>query len=309
MSAVVCAFSDARWDDTLAAVASLTAQRPAPLEVIVVVDHNPGLCARLAEALDVTVIENAGPQGLSGGKNTGIDVAQGDVVAFLDDDAIAAPGWLSALARPFDDPRVMGVGGLTLPAWATERPAWWPEEFDWVVGCTFVGREPGVVRNLLGGNAAFRRELFDLVGGFPTHIGRSSGDRRPLGCEETELCIRASQRRPGGTFVFEPGAVIRHRVPRERERFTYFRARCFAEGLSKALVARSVGLQDGLSAERRYASVALRDAVVRGLGQGLTGDGNGARRAGAVLTGVMWASAGFAVGSIRETRRRTGAAR
>jgi GT2 family glycosyltransferase len=306
---VVCAFSDARWADTLAAVASLTAQEPAPLEVIVVVDHNPGLCERLAASLDVTVIENTGPQGLSGGKNTAIGVARGDVVAFLDDDAVAAPGWLSALARPFSDPRVVGVGGLTLPAWATGRPAWWPEEFDWVVGCTFVGRDPGIVRNLLGGNAAFRRELFALVGGFPTHIGRSSGSRRPLGCEETELCIRAKQRSPGATFVFEPGAVIRHRVPAERERFTYFRARCFAEGLSKALVTRSVGLQDGLSAERRYATVALRRAVLQGLRQGLAGDRDGPRRAGAVLAGVGWASAGFAVGSVRETRRRTGAAR
>jgi glucosyl-dolichyl phosphate glucuronosyltransferase len=299
LSAVVCAFADDRFDDTLAAVRSLTAQRPEPLEVIVVVDHNPGLRDRLAAALDVRVVENAGRRGLSGGKNTGVALAGGDVVAFLDDDAVAEPGWVAALLAPFADPQVLGVGGLTLPAWATARPAWWPAEFDWVVGCTFVGREPGVVRNLLGGNASFRRELFDLVGGFPAHIGRSSGVARPLGCEETEFCIRARQRRPGTTFVFEPRAVIHHRVPDTRERFAYFRSRCYAEGLSKALVAQSVGVRDGLSAERDYTTVALRRGVVRGLRDGLAGDGDGFRRAGAIVAGLAYAAAGYAVGTAR----------
>lgn len=308
VSAIVCAFSDERWADTLAAVESLSAQQPAPHEVIVVVDHNPTLRDRLAAALDATVVENAGVRGLSAGKNTGIALAQGEVVAFLDDDAVAEAGWLAALAEPFADPDVLGVGGLTLPAWATVRPAWWPEEFDWVVGCTFVGRDPGPVRNLLGGNASFRRELFDLVGGFPAHIGRTAGISRPLGCEETELCIRASQRHPGGRFVFEPRAVIHHRVPENRQRFAYFRSRCYAEGLSKALVALSVGSRDGLSAERRYTSVALRRGLARGVREGLSGDTDGFRRAGAIVVGLGYAAAGFAVGQARARRRGVGAA-
>jgi GT2 family glycosyltransferase len=306
VSAVICAFSDDRWDDTLAAVASVKAQRPEPHEVILVVDHNPALQARFAATLDVTVVENRETRGLSGGKNTGVSVATGDIVAFLDDDAVAEPGWLEALARPFADPDVLGVGGLTLPAWATGRPRWWPEEFDWVIGCTFVGREPGVVRNLLGGNASFRRELFGQVGGFPVHIGRAGG-KRPLGCEGTEFCIRAAQRRPGGTFVFEPLAVIHHRVPANRERFAYFRARCYAEGLSKALVTRSVGATDGLAAERTYAAVALRRGVGRGLREGVRGDVGGFLRAGAIVAGLACTTAGYVVGTAQG--RRSGATR
>lgn len=122
-----------------------------------------------------------------------------------------------------------------LPAWESERPRWFPEEFDWVLGCTFTGREPGTVRNLLGGNASFRREVFSVAGGFPSHIGRTSEQSRPLGCEETEFCIRVRQHRPDWTFVFEPQSVIWHRVPAARETFSYFRSRCFAEGLSKRL--------------------------------------------------------------------------
>jgi hypothetical protein len=306
VSVVICAFADERWDDTLAAVASVQAQRPAPHEVIVVVDHNPGLHARFASTLDVTVVENQESRGLSGGKNTGLGMATGDVVAFLDDDAVAEPGWVAALAGPFADPDVLGVGGLTLPAWATSRPRWWPEEFDWVVGCTFVGRDPGVVRNLLGGNASFRRSLFHLAGGFPAHIGRSGG-KRPLGCEETEFCIRASQRRPGGKFVFDPQAVIHHRVPIVRQRFAYFRARCYAEGLSKALVAQSVGVSAGLAAERTYAAVALRRGVLRGVRDGMAGDAAGFRRAGAILAGLAYTTAGYLVGTAQGLRRRRGA--
>jgi glucosyl-dolichyl phosphate glucuronosyltransferase len=307
VSVVICAFSDDRWDDTLAAVASVQAQRALPHEVIVVVDHNPGLRARLAARLAVTVVDNQQRRGLSGGKNTGVALAEGDVVAFLDDDAVAEPGWLEALARPFTDPDVLGVGGLTLPAWATGRPRWWPAEFDWVVGCTFVGRDPGVVRNLLGGNACFRRDLFRVAGGFGVHIGRTAG-KRPLGCEETELCIRASQRRPGGKFVFDPLAVIHHRVPPVRERFGYFWSRCYAEGLSKALVAQSVGVSAGLAAERTYARTVLRRGFVRGLREGVRGDAGGFLRAGAIAAGFASATAGYAVGTVRGMWRRDGAA-
>jgi GT2 family glycosyltransferase len=297
---VICVYTEQRWDDSLAAIASVRSQHPVPQQILVVVDHNPELLGRLsahfAHDLDVTVVENTAARGLSGGKNTGVAHATADVVAFLDDDAVAEPGWLATLAADFADPAVLGVGGTTLPAWETGRPRWWPGEFDWVVGCTFVGRRPGVVRNLLGGNASFRRRLFDDVGGFAQHIGRSSSLSRPLGCEETELCIRMNRSHPGGVFLFEPRAVIHHRVPRARERFSYFRSRCFAEGLSKAEVTRSVGVRDGLEAERSYAAVALRRGVLRGLADLLRGDVTGPLRAGAIVTGLGWTIGGYLAG-------------
>jgi GT2 family glycosyltransferase len=236
ISAIICAYTDDRWDDVLAAVASVRAQRLQPFEIIVVVDHNPYLYGRLKSALrDVVVVENRQARGLSGGKNTGVAMARGDLVAFLDDDAVAEPNWLSFLGAAYAaDENVIGVGGLTRPLWETQRPAWFPEEFDWVVGCTFVGREPGRVRNLLGGNASFRREVFDIAGGFPSHIGRCAAMRRPLGCEETEFCIRLGRLCPGSVFVYDARAVIWHRVPAVRCRFSYFRSRCYAEGLSNA---------------------------------------------------------------------------
>jgi GT2 family glycosyltransferase len=305
VSVVICAYTENRWDDVIAAVRSVERQSLHPHEVILVVDHNPTLHERLEAALpDVRVVENTGPRGLSGAKNTGVALARGSVIAFLDDDAVAEPEWLQHLGSGYDRGEVMGVGGLTLPLWETRRPRWFPEEFDWVVGCTFVGRQPGVVRNLLGGNASFRREVFDIAGGFPDHIGRTAGDTRPLGCEETEFCIRVSQRCPGAVFLFEPRAVIWHRAPAARESFAYFRSRCYAEGLSKAMVSRSVGVADSLSAERRYAAVTLRRGVVHGLNDALHGDRGGLARAGAITAGLLVTTAGYATGMVRSRSSR-----
>ena len=311
MSVVICAYTFDRWDDVLAAVRSVATQSTPPDEIVVVVDYNPELHERLRAALPgATVVENRYQKGLSGGKNTGVEVTTGDVVVFLDDDAIAHPDWLVHLRDAYTDDTIVGVGGTTLPLWETDRPRWFPEEFDWVLGCTFTGRDPGPVRNLLGGNASFRREVFAVAGGFPTDIGRTSEQSRPLGCEETEFCIRVNQHRPDWTFVFEPRAVIWHRVPAAREQFSYFRLRCYAEGLSKAAVTRSVGAADGLSAERSYTARILTRGVAKGLGDALHGDPAGIERAYAITVGLFTTAMGYVRGgAVRRRKPTVGASR
>ncbi len=68
-------------------------------------------------------------------------LSMGDVVAFLDDDAVADERWLEELIRPLDDPLVIGTGGgAALPRWeAGEPPRFIPPEFYWVVGCSYLG--------------------------------------------------------------------------------------------------------------------------------------------------------------------------
>ena len=195
ISVVICVYTEQRWREILDAVESVRQQTVKSLEILVVVDHNPVLRDRLVDALsDVTVLENKEAQGLSGGRNTGISMAHGDIIAFLDDDAVADPDWLKYLSDCYVDPTVLAVGGMTLPNWQTRRPKWFPQEFDWTVGCTYLGmpRSRAAVRNIMGGNASYRREVLHQVGGFRINIGRSVG-KRPLGCEETELCIRIRQ--------------------------------------------------------------------------------------------------------------------
>jgi glycosyltransferase involved in cell wall biosynthesis len=299
-SVIICAYTAERWDDTMRAVASVQAQQPAPNEVILVVDHNPELLARLVAALPgVRVVPNAGERGSSEARNTGVALATGDLVAFLDDDAVAQPGWLAALTAHYSDPGVMGVGGRTAPGWATNRPRWWPPEFDWVIGCAYTGREPGIVRNLHGGNDSFRRDVF-VNGGFPPQIARSAQDRRPLSGEATEFCIRAGKAWPRRVFIYDDRAVIKHRIPEAREKFSYFCSRCFSEGLSKAVVTTSVGLGAGLATERRYTAVTLPAGVLRGLRRAARGDWAALLPAGAIIAGLMSTALGYVVGSIRQ---------
>ncbi|MEU1019552.1 glycosyltransferase [Streptomyces sp. NPDC005900] len=311
VSVVICVYTEDRWADILAAVSSVRAQSVAALETLLVVDHNAVLLDRLAQEYEgsegVRVLANAGPRGLSAGRNTGVAAARGAVVAFLDDDAVAERDWLRHFAEGFADPRVFAVGGRTVPLWASgRRPVWFPEEFDWVVGCTYRGHPAGRVRvrNVLGGNAAFRRSAFDVAGGFATGIGRDGGGR-PLGCEETEFCIRLTRARPDAVLLVDDRAVIHHRVPAARERFAYFRTRTYAEGLSKALVARSVGAGRGLASERHHTTRVLPAGVGRGLRDAVLGRPGGAGRAGAIVAGVAAAAVGYLLGSVRARRAGT----
>lgn len=296
ISVVICAYTEDRWEQICAAVDSVRAQSLQCRDIIVVVDHNPTLYKRLAASLSaVTVVENRGGKGLSGARNTGSALAKGEIIAFLDDDAVAHWDWLKFLNEAYENPTIIGVGGLTVPNWQTARPAWMPEEFYWVIGSSYTGMPPSgtPVRNLLGANMSFRREAFTLVDGFQTGIGRTS-DKRPLGCEETEFCIRLGQRSPGSLLIMENRALVSHFVPDSRCTLAYFLRRCYAEGISKAQVTANVGSSDGLSSERSYVTRTLPLGVLRGVADLFRGRPSGLGRAGVTIAGLAVTSAGFA---------------
>ncbi len=302
VTVVICAYTEERWHDLVAAVESIQHQTAAPREIIVVVDHNTRLLERArAHLVGVVVVENSESQGLSGARNSGIARAQGEYIAFLDDDATAEPDWLARLSQCCADPQVLGVGGTVEPEWLSSRPAWFPEEFYWVIGCTYQ-RSPGkpvVVRNPFGGCTCYRREVFEVVGGFKHEIGRVG--TRPMGCEETELCIRARQHWPEKVFLYEPRARIHHHIAPHRAGWRYFRSRCYAEGISKSLVTHYVGAKDGLASERTYTLRTLPRGIIRGLMDGfLRLDPAGFLRAGAIIAGLVITIAGYQAGSLSQ---------
>lgn len=300
---MICAYSDDRWGDLAEAVASVLGQSHPPAETIVVIDHNPALLERVRRELTgVRAVENVERKGLSGARNSGVAVASGDIVAFLDDDAVAEPDWLEHLVAPYQDSRVLGVGGEIVPRWQSGRPRYFPTEFQWVVGCSYTGlpEERRPVRNLIGANMSVRRDILTEVGGFSSVIGRVG--TRPVGCEETELCIRARQRWPDSEFVYEPGARVHHSVPLARSRVRYFASRCWFEGISKAVVARAAGARDGLASERSYTLRTLPLGVLGGVRDALHGDPGGLARAAAILTGLGVTTAGYLFGVIRGVR-------
>jgi GT2 family glycosyltransferase len=297
---VICAYTQQRWRQLTRAVCSVLAQQTAPTQVVLVIDHEPALLARATAAFPaVTVVPNSGPRGLSGARNAGVARACAAVVAFLDDDAEAYSDWLTNLARHYRDPAVLAVGGWVEPAWGRPRPRWLPSEFDWVVGCSFTGqpRLAAPVRNLIGCNMSFRRDALERAGGFDCALGRVG--KLPVGCEETELCIRLRRRMPGGVVVLDPAAVVRHQLTAERATWRYFYRRCVAEGRSKAVVARLAGAGAALSAEREYALRTLPRGVLRELSAARAGDPAGLLRAAAIVVGLVVTTASYLLGRAR----------
>jgi len=295
LSVVICAYTEERWDELVAAVTSAQRQQPAPREVVVVIDYNRRLFERVRERFpDLIVVENTGPRGLSGARNTGIAVSTGAVIAFLDDDAEAYPGWLAALVDAYRRPGVVGVGGQIEPAWQRGRPAWFPPEFDWVVGCSYRGMpvQAGPVRNFIGCNMSFRRDVLAATGGFATSLGRVGA--WPVGAEETELCIRTEQRFPGSVLLHEPAARVRHQVPARRACLLYFLTRCFAEGQSKARMGRLVRGRRGLSSEWAYTLWTLPRGVLDNLvGACRQHDRGALARAGLIVGGLGVTTASY----------------
>lgn len=306
-SVVVCAYTLDRWDDLQRSVTSVLTQRPAANEVVVVVDHNLELLARAEERWPaslkdcstprVIVLANAGASGLSGARNTGVAASTSEVVAFLDDDAEADDGWLALLLAHYDDPDVAACGGAAVAALLAPRPRWWPLEFDWVVGCSYLGLPTSTapVRNLIGANMSVRHAMVVELHGFPEGIGRIGAV--PMGCEETYLFIRLAQRWPHARIVYEPAARVRHTVPAARLSWKYFRARCFAEGLSKASVAARVGSGPALTSERSYARKVLPAGIALGLRDAYRGERSGGLRALAIAAGLTMTAAGYLRGS------------
>lgn len=274
-------------------------------EIVVVVDHNDELLEWARERWpDLVAVPNEEARGLSGARNTGVARATGDVIAFLDDDAVAEPEWIERMAAAYGRDEVLAVGGAVEPHWAASPPGWFPEEFGWVVGCSYRGLpdRPERVRNVIGANMSFRRDVFDRVGGFRNGIGRLGA--APFGCEETELCIRATRDRPGAEVLYDPRVRVAHRVTGSRARFRYFLARCYAEGRSKALVASLVGHADALASERAYVTHVLPGGVLRGFGDAvIRRDPDGLRRSGAILLGLAATGAGYLHGAAANSLR------
>ena len=150
------------------------------------------------------------------------------------------------------------------------------------------------MRNPIGANMSVRRSAFSAVGGFSPAVGRVG--KHPVGCDETELFIRIHQHWPGVVVIHEPESSVGHKVPGVRASYSYFRTRCYAEGVSKAVVSKLVGSEAGLSSERDYTVKTLPLGVLNGIRQGFTGKPVGFLQAGAIVVGLAITVVGYARG-------------
>jgi glucosyl-dolichyl phosphate glucuronosyltransferase len=290
-SVVIACHTEDRLSSLRRAIVSAQKQTPSPAQVIVAVDNNDRLCALLSEMSGIEVVDHRGHRGASGARNAGAARAHSPLLVFLDDDTEARDGWLRELLAPFEDPSVVGTGGMTKPAWQCPAPRWFPDEFGWVVGASHAGlpTAPAPVRNVWSENMAVRREAFERVGGFRSGFGKVGGRSRP---EDTDLCIRVTAGTPAGHWVFVPAAVVDHEVPPSRATFAFFLRRCHSEGAGKIELSAHLGTDQDLADERAFL-VRLPRAAVRDVRAGKF------MRALAIVAGTAAAGLGAAASLAR----------
>jgi hypothetical protein len=247
----------------------------------------------------VRAVPNSRTAGACGGRNTGAQFAHdGEVLVFLDDDAVPQPGWLAAHLAAYDDPTVAGTGGPVLPAWRAGEPRWFTPELLWVVGCTWT---PGStdeieVRNPIAANMTVSADRYRAVGGFDEPLGRlNRGGRMSGTAEETELAVRIARATDGARWVIAPGAAVAHDVPASRGTVRYLMRRCGVEGRAKATLSRLDGSGAMLSSERSYVARDVPLAVLRELRGALRGRLSGVGRAAALLGAVLLTAWAYAV--------------
>ncbi len=307
VSVVICAYTEDRWSLLLRSVASVQEQARPPVEIIVCVDHNPALLERCrgqwADKLDpsstpVVVIANKYGGRLGSARNSAAEIARGDIVAFLDDDAWAEPEWLELLVSPYATESVIAVGGAPIPEFEAARPDWFPPEFDWVFGCAYAGlpQAQAPVGRLIGANMSVRRPALREIGGFHS-------DNH----DDMDMCHRLRHQRPADQVVYEPAARVHHFVPAARTTWSYFWRRCFFVNKGKVEAFQQMEGAANRSADLGFVAHALSRGVSRGLRDAVQGDPWGAARAGSIVAGVALAGSGTVAGTWRV--RRSGARR
>jgi len=251
VTVVVPTYDLERFADTLEAVNSLLGQTYGNKEVVVIVDRNEELYSRLRASLpsQVRLVLSEGP-GLSRVRNAAIQYTSGDIIAFMDDDAVADKNWLLTLVRNYRETNVVGVGGSIRPLWVGSCPHWISEEIHWIIGCTYKGssEKKRDIRNNFGSNISFRSEVFDRVR-FTSAIGRI--DDKQFTADDTEFSIRVLQTFRDSRIIYDPEAIVYHRIYPYRLSLKYAFRRAFGEGLSKAYVAK-LHKKQVLSTEKEY---------------------------------------------------------
>lgn len=256
VSVVLCTYSMDMYEHFQEAAESVLNQSYDAVELVVVVDGTEPVFERVQDEYDgredVVLHCNDENQGLLRSRNTGAELASGDVVAFIDDDAVADEAWVEELVSGYVNHDALAVGGKMVGEWVAGKPSFLPEEFYWLVGVTHRGFADGEgwVRNTFGSNISFKRNIFLNLNGFDTNIGGRKGDANLQG-GETELCARM-RKEYGKSVWYVPDAKVAHKVFEYRTDPLWLFDRAFWQGYSKRAMNTIVPEQGGEEDEFLY---------------------------------------------------------
>jgi glycosyltransferase involved in cell wall biosynthesis len=211
---------------------------------ILVVDNSPDRARAKAfqnkynKTSNLTYLIEETP-GLSNARNVGAQASRAPIIAFLDDDAVASPDWVSELLKAFETfgPQASIVGGRVDPIWSAPRPPWLHDALlsnlslvDWG-GQT---RVAGELEWAAGTNIAFRVDAILAHGGFSPKLGRVGSGASLLSNEEIEVIARI--RAAGGELIYAPNARVSHHIDAGRLTPAWFRKRAAWQAMSDFLM-------------------------------------------------------------------------
>nr|WP_283756644.1 glycosyltransferase family 2 protein [Roseofilum casamattae] len=237
LSAIICTHNRDRYLG--AAIDSLLEQDYPNFEVIVVDNASSDRTSEVIESkqphpLLKSVYEPV--TGLSVARNTGAQTATGEILAYLDDDAIASRSWLSCLARAYAENEKLAIaGGKVTLIWpeGISPPSWLSDGLAGNLGAYDLGDEIQLITqpNLTprGLNYSLRRSFLEEIGGFDPNLGRVG--KKLLSNEElvmTELALKS-----GWQVAYLPQALVQHNVAPERINRAWFLRRGWWQGVSE----------------------------------------------------------------------------
>ena len=192
-------------------------------EIIVVCDYDLQL-AISSNNIEIKVIK-INDKGLSHKRNAGIKVAKGEIMAFIDDDAIADKYWLKNLTKYYSDKKVGCVGGRIDPIFKDKIPGWLEGNEMCLGGFNYFPENGKLKKQIIGANFSVRKCIFDEIGLFSIYYGRGSG-KYEYG-EEDNLINQIKEKY---TIVFSESAIVKHIIQKEKITKQYIKSNCYSWG-------------------------------------------------------------------------------
>lgn len=195
-------------------------------------------------------------QGLSYARNCGIMESQGEVLVYVDDDAVVNREYLQTYADFFNrNKEAVAAGGPITPRYdGCEEPSWMSHYTrQLVTGELNLGtREREFPKGAFpgGGNAAYRKSVFNEVGLFNVELGRKGNSL--IGAEEKDLFDKMTSR--GMKFYYLPNAILYHLIPPKKLTQDYFDRLTYGIGVSERYRTQQIG-------RKKYLNRLLKEAV------------------------------------------------
>lgn len=257
LSIVVSAYSFNRLKDLIEVIDAIQNQSYKPFELNLIIDKDERLFNAVKEHISINKFENTNVifnkenNGLSYSRNVGVLNSTGKIIAFIDDDAIPDINWAKNIVETFhNDSEVGAIAGEIIPLWEHKNMCWFPKELHWMISCSYV-MTPCEIQDVdrgFGANMAFLKELIVKAGMFDTNLGINGN--RWIGGEDTKMFL--SVKEYGKRVVFNPYAIVHHKIYSSRIEFRNIAKRSFNGGLSVSVLKNYIDYNPKKSTENSY---------------------------------------------------------